>query len=121
MKRAVIFDIDGTLSNPEHRLHFVRDGRKDWDAFLAGMGEDDPVSSIVDLARIVSQDCSVLVCTGRPEKYREVTEWWLEDFGVAYSALYMRPDNDTRPDHVIKSQILDGIRDDGYEPWLVID
>jgi len=121
MTRAVIFDIDGTLSNPEHRLHFVRGPKKDWDSFFAGLSDDPPAKNILDLCQELSFGSKILVATGRPEKYRCATKRWLDSFGVYLDQLYIRPDDDTRPDHIVKSQILDGIYADGYEPWLVID
>jgi hypothetical protein len=33
---------------------------------------------------------------------------------VPYEQLYMRRDNDFRPDHIVKQEILDMIRRDGY-------
>lgn len=124
MAAAYIFDIDGTLADCRHRLHHVTGtGRgKNWDAFFAGMGEDSPVAQIVALAQILSDaDHKIVLCTGRPEAYRSVTEGWLHTHGVPFTALYMRPDNDLRADHIVKAQILDGIIADGYEPQLVID
>lgn len=34
MGRAIICDIDGTLSDPTHRLHHVTGGKKNWDAVV---------------------------------------------------------------------------------------
>jgi predicted kinase len=66
-------------------------------------------------------DAAVIVCSGRPEKCRDMTVACLGENRVEYDRLYMRPDDDTRPDHVVKRQILDGIRADGFAPFLVID
>lgn len=121
MTRAVIFDIDGTLSNPEHRLHFVRGPKKDWGPFFDSLGDDTLVESIAQLRAELSENNSIVIVTGRPEKYRHETESWLDRWAIWYDKLYMRPDNDTRPDCAVKSQILDGIIEDGYAPWLVID
>jgi predicted kinase len=122
MVSAVIFDIDGTLADIEHRLHYVRNGKKNWDQFFAEMHLDGVVGPIKRLAQqLVGTDDHIVICTGRPEKYRGVTEYWLFQNDIPCDRLYMRPDNDTRPDHVIKRQILAGMREDGYEPYLVID
>jgi predicted kinase len=124
MRRVVIFDIDGTLANCSHRIHHVKGpGPKDWDAFFAKMGDDVPVPDVVDVYHALGDaGYSRVICTGRPEKYRRLTETWLRDAWVCdYEALYMRPNDDTRPDHVVKREILSLIRKDGYEPWLVID
>ena len=39
-RTAVLFDIDGTLADVDHRVHLVdpnRKGGKDWDAFFDAM------------------------------------------------------------------------------------
>lgn len=119
---AVIFDIDGTLADVAHRRHHVAGGKRDWDAFFAAMHLDPPVDPIARLNNIVSDaDVHVILCSGRPEKYRAVTEEWLRQHELDWHRLHMRPDNDVRPDHVVKGQMLDAILADGYEPFLVID
>ncbi len=41
MKHVIVCDIDGTVSDPTHRLHHVRGARrKDWPAFFDACGED---------------------------------------------------------------------------------
>lgn len=120
--RAVIFDIDGTLSDPEHRLHHITGDRRDWDAFFAAMGNDGLHEPIRDLLYALGRESRIVLCSGRPENYRMQTEAWLVQYiGREWSDLYMRPEGDTRPDHIIKAELLAGIRDDGYDPWLVID
>ena len=77
--KAIIFDIDGTLSDPTHRLHHVTGGRKDWDAFFAAMADDPAHEPIADLcARLWhgGKD-AILFCSGRPERYRDETVMWL--------------------------------------------
>ncbi|MDP6730468.1 MAG: tyrosine-type recombinase/integrase, partial [SAR324 cluster bacterium] len=40
---AAIVDIDGTISDPAHRLHFVKTGKKDWKAFFEAIPNDPPI------------------------------------------------------------------------------
>ncbi len=123
--KAIICDIDGTVADCRHRLHHVLPGAKrDWDAFFSKMADDTPIKPVIDLLVTAWQSPfapAIIMCSGRPEKYREVTEDWLVAQGVPFRTLYMRPDNDTRADHIVKAQILRGIIEDGYEPFLVID
>lgn len=119
---CVIFDIDGTLADCGHRLHHVKHGKRDWGQFFATMADDQPIVSVRRLLHAVSdQDQKIVLCSGRPETYRDVTEAWLQTHGIDWNALYMRPEGDHRADHIVKRQILDGILADGYEPWLVVD
>lgn len=120
--RAVIFDIDGTLSDATHRLHHITNGHRNWDAFFGSMGEDPCHEPIRDLVFTMGRDRNhILLCSGRPDDYRAVTEAWLSEHDIPYDALYMRPAGDTRADYIVKAQLLAGMREDGYEPWLVID
>lgn len=120
--RAIICDLDGTLTDTSHRLHYVQGPKKDWDAFFDGIPDDPIVGPVADIVDMYAADgAAILLCSGRPEKCREKTQEWLNKNDVEYTRLYMRPDDDRRPDHIVKSQILDGILADGYEPIFVLD
>lgn len=120
--RTAIIDIDGTLADCRHRLHHVLPGqRRDWEAFFAAMDEDDLIEPVAHVVRSMADQYKVVLCSGRPENYRAVTEAWLDRHSVPRDALYMRPAGDTRADHIVKAQILDGIKADGYDPFVVID
>ena len=112
--KAVIFDIDGTLANCEHRRHFVEGKNKDFDAFYDAMEGDTIKPEIHGLCNLhYLNDWHVIICTGRPEKYRKITEKWLKDKGVFYKELMMRPDNRRfDPDFEVKKTMLDNIRKD---------
>ena len=42
----VIVDIDGTVADLRHRLHFIQGEKKDWDAFYSHAGEDSPIQDL---------------------------------------------------------------------------
>ena len=48
----VIFDLDGTLADIDHRLHFIQNGNKQWDEFYAACPNDGPKPAIIELARM---------------------------------------------------------------------
>ena len=50
--RYVIFDIDGTLSDPSHRLNFAL--MKEWDKFNEEAKNDPVIVSMADLMRVLS-------------------------------------------------------------------
>jgi len=127
--KAAIFDCDGTLFDPSHRVHHL-DGEKDWKAFHDAMGEDPVIEGVAELARILKRAAhanlgidAVLVVTARHNdpRYEAMTREALELHDIPCDRLYMRDNSDTRPDHVIKADILQKILDDGYEPILAID
>lgn len=120
--RAIIFDIDGTLADNEHRVHHVRAPAKNWDAYEAEMPKDTIVGPIRELLWILTErGDKIIITTGRQEKNRPETEAWLAMHGVNYDKLYMRGTDDLRADRLIKVDMLSAMREEGFEPWLAID
>ena len=117
--RAVLFDIDGTLADCEHRRAHL----PNWGKFFGEMHLDPVIEPIATLAEIIynTEDYVVIIVTARPADYHEVTVNWLRDNKISFSQIYMRPRGDYREDSIVKSEILQKIIDDGYEPFLVID
>jgi predicted kinase len=122
MTLAVIFDIDGTLSDPTHRLEHVR--KKDWKTFFSLMADDPvhkPVRWLLNAVRDqMITEVEILLVSGRPEDYRKQTESWLKTHEISYEELFMRPSGDHRADFIVKSQILDKILET-YEILFVVD
>jgi hypothetical protein len=126
MRDAIIFDIDGTLSDVTHRRHHVTNGNRDWDAFFGAMGDDPVVEDVAWLFHRINESSDdgfdIFIFTGRPEKYREVTIGWLWENALKdYESMLMRPDGDYRPDTEIKREMLDRLRADGYNVRFVVD
>jgi hypothetical protein len=120
----VVFDIDGTLANIDHRIDFVRMKPKDWKAFDAGIPRDsinDPVARVFDA--MVSAGHGVILVSGRSDRTRQVTQDWLSAKSLTgYLRLYMRSDGDYRADDIVKRDILDQvIADFGKKPDMVFD
>ena len=109
--KTVIFDMDGTLANCDHRRHFVEGKKKHFDKFYDAMGEDTRNGVVCDLCDMYRLNgWYIIICTGRPESYREITEKWLKDKGVFYNELMMRPDEKRfSPDFEVKQTMLDDI------------
>lgn len=110
-RRIVLVDIDGTLSNPEHRLWRVKGpGRKDWSGFFADCAQDPPVEPVVRWVRALSQCFTVVLVSGRPiNRTGAKTVRWLAHYRVPYFRLFMRKGGDHRPDTQVKQEILDDI------------
>lgn len=122
MTKVIVFDIDGTLANIEHRRAFVATKPKNWKAFNAGIVNDTPHKDIVHLAWLFfGMDYPVILCSGRGEEHRDVTVEQMNNFGVRYSKLYMRPAKDHRQDYIVKVELLQQIRSEFGEPFLWFD
>lgn len=118
----VIFDIDGTLMDIDHRRHFVSGDTKDWMAFKEHTIADKPFDQVVDIA-LMYQDwgANIHLCSGRNESQREVTELQMRICGIEYKTLQMRWEKNYEPDEVLKYDMLQQLREDGYNPTLVFD
>lgn len=122
MTKVIVFDIDGTLANIEHRRAFVATKPKNWKAFNAGIPNDTPHSDIVWLAQeFMDYGHIIILCSGRGEEQREATERQMDAFRVSYHKLFMRSAKDNRPDDVIKVELLQQIRDEYGNPFLWFD
>lgn len=93
-----------------------------WDAFKVGIMKDTPNHPVCEVCSAMkTRGSKIVLCSGRDESQREQTEAWLREWGILHDALYMRPENDFRPDVEIKSEALVQIRQDGFKPYLVFD
>jgi hypothetical protein len=112
----VVFDIDGTLANIEHRLDYVRSKPKNWKAFDAGIPNDkvnEPVARVFHSMVACDYNNDIILASGRSERTRQATEDWLELNGLGhYDKLYMRKADDYRCDSIVKDEIIDQIVSD---------
>ena len=126
-KRAIIIDLDGTLCNVDHRLHFIQRKPKDWAGFheaCAGDQLNDWCSLITDAFYALygkTLYIEVLILTGRPESMREKTECWLMANAIRYHRLYMRPDDDHRDDLDYKRDFYEKLIVPHYSIEFVIE
>jgi phosphoglycolate phosphatase-like HAD superfamily hydrolase len=132
MRHVYLFDLDGTLCDIEHRLHFIRAPelvgsigqdeafKPDWDAFFDACGMDSPIEHMVGLARLLKHDS--IYISGRSDRVQSKTTAWLQLYGlIPCQGLYMRKHGDHRPDHVVKLELLGKIKDDGFTPIMAFD
>ena len=106
-KPIVIVDMDGTLADVGHRLHYIRGkGKPDWKKFFSEQRHDLPIKAILKQVCDLAGNHEIVIVTGRPEQYSHETQQWLRKYGVPYSRLYMRPAGDHRLDFLVKKDIL---------------
>lgn len=121
----VVFDIDGTLANIEHRLDYVLSKPKNWKAFDAGIPNDKVKLPVAEMfwALDATEQHTIILASGRNERSRQATEDWLRKNSLGnYAQLYMRKADDFRSDDIVKQEILDQIiADYGKKPDMVFD
>ena len=121
--KMVLFDIDGTLADIEHRRVYLNSENPDWEKFNSMMGEDTPNAPIVNLYLSLwnSNEYEIEIVTGRGEEFREITQHWLIWNEIPFSKIHMRPKKDNRADHKIKKEILDRLLTQGKRIEFVVD
>lgn len=110
MIRTYVIDIDGTVSDSRHRAHLAQN--KQWDAFHAASIDDPPHPEMIRFVKdlygaFILADGDVVFCTGRNERYREITLEWLARHDVFPTTVLMRPDDDYTRDGDMKLRMLD--------------
>jgi phosphoglycolate phosphatase-like HAD superfamily hydrolase len=107
---AYIFDVDGTLANVDPYLHLVRGSNRDYDAFHKASIDALPNIEVVQMLNNAAADRhAILIVTSRKDKWRGLTSMWLAKNNIRSHALFMRSDEDNRPDYEAKKDMLDKI------------
>jgi beta-phosphoglucomutase-like phosphatase (HAD superfamily) len=114
--KAVIWDLDGTLSDDRARAHFVEveQGRaRDWDSYFDAVDQDAPIAASMEVLHALrAAGVRIIYLTGRPEFTRPKTERWLRANGLGeYDRLVMRPARgDWRPAGEFKTERIAELR-----------
>lgn len=115
---VVVFDMDGTLADISHRVcHIIN---KDYDKAESLIHLDRPNASIVTLARVIALTFPIVICTGRPERQRGITEEFLHQHSIPAMDILMRKDGDSRRDVLVKEEHI-SILGHGNILWVFED
>lgn len=106
----VVFDLDGTLADLTHRLHFIKRSRseRDWDSFYAMVGTDVLIEPVAEVySALIAQGHRVEIWSGRSDRTREDTELWFRSRRIPTPhRLIMRSEGDFTPDEQLKKSWL---------------
>ena len=113
-KFIVLFDLDGTLADNQHRQHLVQGDSPQWDQFFLACGNDRVISPVATMFALCERaGYRNIIVSGRGEIARSDTESWIRRMLLDSSSkfnmdrdLFMRPKGDYRPDHVLKKEWL---------------
>lgn len=105
-----IFDLDGTVCNHEHRLHFLFAGKEE--QFHAACVHDTPVLSILGILKVLYQSgAEIWFVSGRSRAmFAETLHWLATHTDIPREEieprLFLRPARDWRQDTVVKGEWL---------------
>lgn len=124
--KLVLFDLDGTLANLEHRQNWLHQTPKNWDAFAKGVSRDKPIMPVINMTNhLFDAGYYIIIVSGRDSgpsnAYLNESVDWLNEHGVAFDEIFMRKHRDYTPDDDLKRAWLREIRRDLGEPAFVFD
>lgn len=102
--RIVVFDLDGVVFDPTHRLHLLK---QHYTIFEKAVIRDPPIQRTIDLMNSFNKrNTAIVLLTSRSEGCRTNTEYMLRKYRVPYDKLIMRPVADDSPSDVCKVSLL---------------
>lgn len=119
---AVVFDIDGVLSDAATRQHFLDGpGRRDWKGFFDACGDDPLIEEVARLLTLLDGDLIVVLLTGRPGRVEPQTRAWLDRYALRWDLLIMRDFGDYDAARDFKQRTVTELRDAGVDPRLAFE
>lgn len=118
---AVVFDLDGALSDAGSRQHFLEWGRRDWDAFFEACGDDPLVHEVARLLELLDGSLRIVLLTGRPLRVQPQTLSWLAHNKLRWDLLVMRNRGDYAQVANFKRHALYELREYGLELRLAFE
>ena len=118
---AVVFDMDGVLSDAAGRQHYLEHPRRDWEAFFRACGDDDLIDEVARLLDLLDDDLRIVLLTARPSRVQAQTLGWLERYGLRWDVLIMRDFGDYEASRVFKRRTVDELRAYGFDLRLAFE
>jgi hypothetical protein len=119
-KPIVLVDLEGTLTNCEHRIKSWEVG--DFDTWNEGLHLDKPKLNVLDLVLELSDHCKIFIATAKPYKYYDdVYNWLRKHLPFEPDMVLMRPDGNEDTSPILKGLWVDKLREEGHTIALAID
>jgi phosphoglycolate phosphatase-like HAD superfamily hydrolase len=119
--RAVIFDIDGVLSDAASRQHFIEAGRRNWNAFFEACGDDPLIEDVAQLLHLLDPALQIVLLTGRPIRVQPQTLAWLRRYELRWDLLIMRDFGDYSAAREFKQWTVRDLRQQGFQLDLAFE
>lgn len=128
LPRAVIADLDGTLSlfncKKKGKVDMRAPGAHIRNPYDASNADEDSLNEVVaEVLQYMSDhgDCHVFFCTGRDAKYKKATEIFLDKHIRFPHTLLMRDKGDSRKDSTVKDEMYRTHIEGKFNVVLVLD
>ena len=118
---AVVFDMDGVLSDASRRQHYLDWPYRDWEAFFQACGEDEPIAEVGRLLDSLDPALNILLLTARPLRVRPQTLAWLQRYELRWDCLVMRDWDDFGSSSMFKQRIVGEFREYGFDLRLAFE
>jgi hypothetical protein len=118
---AVVFDLDGVLSDAAGRQHFLESPRADWRGFFEAVGDDPLIEEVARLLELLDPELVIVLLTGRPLRVLDHTRRWLERYELRWDLLAMRSFGDYDAAPVFKEQTVALLRSYGFDLRLAFE
>ena len=119
--QAVVFDMDGVLSDAAGRQHLLAWPRRDWDAFFDAVGEDPVIDEVAAVLHALDRGLHIVLLTARPLRVQHHTLGWLDRNDLRWDLLIMRDHGDYDYAREFKRRTVDELRSAGLDPRLAFE
>jgi phosphoglycolate phosphatase-like HAD superfamily hydrolase len=118
---AVVFDLDGVLSDAASRQHYLEGPWRDWDAFFESCGDDPLIEEVARLLDVLDPTLVIVLLTARPSWVQPQTLAWLQRYGLRWDLLVMRSRGDYAQVTEFKQSVVEDLRAHGFDLRLAFE
>ena len=118
---AIVFDMDGVLSDAAGRQHFLEWPDPDWLAFFEACGDDQLIDEVARLLDVISPEHRIVLLTARPLRVQPQTLAWLDRYELRWDLLVMRDFGDYGAARELKRRSLGELRSYGFDLQLAFE
>ena len=118
---AIVFDMDGVLSDASTSQHFIEYPFPDWESFFHACGDDDLISEVARLLDVIDEHHQIVLLTARPIRVQPQTLAWLDRYDLRWDVLIMREYGDYMAARVFKQRTVKELRGRGHDLRLAFE
>ncbi len=118
---AIVFDLDGVLSDAAGRQHYLEYPRRDWEAFFQACGDDELIDEVARLLELLDEHLLIILVTARPMRVQAQTLGWLDRYQLRWDLLVMRDHGDFLSSRKFKRDTVGELRTYGFDLRLAFE